>query len=150
MKTTICPPARHPQGAQKGIAQSDVRELCLQANPRAGGEPNHREPAPDDSFVDLMTPGEKALLVGVREDGMIAFPEGSTRSAEQTLKRLKHLIQLGLVRYTRKKNWYRAWWITRKGRRLAQAIGLWQRASSASVAGLAQPGRAPFPVTSTL
>jgi hypothetical protein len=69
-----------------------------------------------------LTPPEQGLLTGAHSDGMIAFPQGSARVAEQTVKLLNHLIQLGFVCYTRKKNWYRAWWLTRKGRRLAEAI----------------------------
>lgn len=89
----------------------------------------------DDSFMDVMTPAEKGLLTGVRDDGMIAFPQGSARVAEQTVKLLKHLIQLGFVRYTRKRNWYRAWWLTRKGRRLLEAIGNFHRESPAPAIG---------------
>lgn len=78
-----------------------------------------------------LTPAEKGVLTGARDDGMIAFPQGPARAAEQILNVLKHLIRLGCVRYTRKKNWYRAWWLTRKGRCLVQAIQTFQRESPA-------------------
>jgi hypothetical protein len=107
-----------------------IRAVLPTANPCPGGEQGDPKLRMDDSFVDVMTSEEKGLLTGVNGDGMIGLPQGSARVTEQTLRRLKHLIQLGFVRYTRKKNWYRAWWLTRKGRRLIEAIRTFQRDSS--------------------
>lgn len=126
---------RPPGGDPSGAPQKSIRAVLATANSHAAGEPGGLKLPLDEAFVDVMTPAEKGLLTGVRDDGMIAFPEGSARVAEQTVRRLKHLIQLGFVRYTRKKNWYRAWWLTRKGRRLVQAIGNFQRESPVPATG---------------
>ena len=74
-------------------------------------------------------------MTAAADDGMIAFPQGPARVAEQTLLRLKHLIQLGRVRYTRKQNWYRAWWLTRKGRRLVEALQRFPRRAVPAISG---------------
>ena len=72
--------------------------------------------------MNELTPIEEGILTCARTDGMVPFPQGAARVIEQSFKVLESLAQRGYVHYERNKNWYRAYWLTEKGRRLARAI----------------------------
>lgn len=72
--------------------------------------------------MDDLSPREEDILAGVRNDGMIPFPQGAARAIEQTFRILQNLAARGYVRYEKNINWYRAYWLTEKGRRIARAI----------------------------
>ena len=72
--------------------------------------------------MNTLTSMEKSLLIGAREDGMISFPQGTARDVVQIFQILDGLAARGYVRYAKNENWYRAYWLTEKGRRMARLI----------------------------
>ena len=64
---------------------------------------------------------QENILASAREDGMIPFPPGSARTAEAVFRIIEDLARQGYVEYARK-TWYRAYWLTNKGRQLACAL----------------------------
>jgi hypothetical protein len=81
-----------------------------------------------------LTPLEEDILTGTHDDGMVPFPQGPVRIVERSLKALENLARRGYVRYAQYKHWYRAYWLTEKGHRIACAIRAVHRPSSPQAA----------------
>lgn len=76
-----------------------------------------------------LTPLEENILTGARDNGMVPFPQGAARAVEQTFKVLENLARRGYLRFVQNGNWYQAYWLTEKGRRLARAVRSFHRRS---------------------
>ena len=77
-----------------------------------------------------LTPIEEGILSSARDDGMIPFPPGPARVVESIFKRMEDMARHGYVEYV-KKTWYRAYWITQKGRRIVCSLRRVRRKASA-------------------
>ncbi|MBI4326491.1 MAG: hypothetical protein HY674_14675 [Chloroflexi bacterium] len=71
--------------------------------------------------MNELTPIEEGILTSARDDGMIPFPRGKARVVENSFQVMAEMARHGYVEYL-KKTWYRAYWLTKKGRRIARAL----------------------------
>jgi hypothetical protein len=72
--------------------------------------------------MNTLTSLEKSILIGAGKDGMISFPQGTARAVEQIFRIFDSLAARGYLQYANNKNWYHAYWLTEKGRRVARLL----------------------------